>query len=513
QNSASSAENPNAPQPPTNILVADVPNDDGGSLQISWDFSTSDFVTGYNIYRRTGDLAFGAPVGNVGAEVKTFIDNTATTGQNYIYRVEALGGAYSAFSGESLPAASQDNLPPRITNFLPVDGSFLNAIPIISATFTENGGFDLDNSYVGLDGNPVPAAQANFTAAGFSYQPLVLTEGKHQIQVKVADVAGNNDQLNTQFIFDTVPPAGALSINQGAAYTNTMTVALVITAQDATSGVTQMALSNDGVFDTELFEPFALEKTWQLTPGDGLKTIYVWFKDAAGNLSIIYAATITLDSTAPSQPTLTQGPLSQTIEPGATLVFEGVAEPLSKIIITVESPAITAQTTADINGFWRITIETSSLNEGEHNVKISVIDALGNQSAEFALGKFTIKKKEESAPAVVTPSPTVEAVIPIGGVSPVFAAEETPTKEIAPETEKISPPAEVAPEPLVEQGKIKPEETKRPADYTRLIITLAILIVAAGAAVGGYYGWEWWMKKGPKPPQGPPPSSSNQTRW
>ncbi|MBI2263456.1 lamin tail domain-containing protein, partial [Candidatus Berkelbacteria bacterium] len=46
QNSASAPEDPNAPQAPTNLTVVDVANDDGGALQIAWDFSTSNFVTG-----------------------------------------------------------------------------------------------------------------------------------------------------------------------------------------------------------------------------------------------------------------------------------------------------------------------------------------------------------------------------------------------------------------------------------------------------------------------------------
>lgn len=513
QNSASTPEDPN--KPPTNLTVVDVANDDGNSLQISWDFSTSDFVTGYKIYRRTSPTHFDAPIGVVAADIKVFIDSAALTGTEYIYQIEALDGAYSSFSAESLPVASKDNLAPRITNVSPVDGSLLNTIPMISAVFIENGVFDLNNSSLSVDGVPVPAAQANFTAAGFSYKPFVLTEGQHQIQIKVADAAGNNSQLNTQFTYDTTLPTGALTINQGAQFTNTTTVALAITASD-TSGVIQMALSNDGIFDTEIFEPFAATKTWVLSPNDGLKTVYIQFKDTAGNLSTIYPATIILDTTPPPFPTLTQSPLNQTIEPGTPLVFEGTAEPLSQVVIVVDSPTIIGRSTADINGFWRITLETTSLGEGKHNVKIAVTDTLGNHTELFFLGQFTIKKKEEKSveqTPTVTPAPTALEVIPIGGVPPVFAAKETPMEEVAPAPQKIAPPTEVAPEPLVEQGKIKPEETKRPTDYTRLIITLAILIVAAGAAVGGYYGYEWWLKRGPKPPQGPPSSPTNQTRW
>src|SRR5439155_13728138 len=45
--------------------------------------------------------------------------------------------------------------------------------------------------------------------------------------------------------------------------------------------------------------------SYALGAGDGTKTLYTWYKDAAGNVSTIAAASILLDQTAPSNGTLT----------------------------------------------------------------------------------------------------------------------------------------------------------------------------------------------------------------
>src|SRR5439155_14600599 len=45
--------------------------------------------------------------------------------------------------------------------------------------------------------------------------------------------------------------------------------------------------------------------SYALGAGDGTKTLYTWYKDAAGNVSTIAAASILLDQTSPTNGTLT----------------------------------------------------------------------------------------------------------------------------------------------------------------------------------------------------------------
>ena len=74
---------------------------------------------------------------------------------------------------------------------------------------------------------------------------------------------------------------------------------LSLTATDAVTSVTQMRFSNNGTsFSTA--ETFASTKAWTLSTGAGTKTVYVQFKDAAGNWSTPVTDTIVLDTTAPT---------------------------------------------------------------------------------------------------------------------------------------------------------------------------------------------------------------------
>ena len=97
---------------------------------------------------------------------------------------------------------------------------------------------------------------------------------------------------------DTTPPTGAVTINGGAAYTNTPTVTLRLSATDDSGVVSQMQFSNDGATYTAP-EPYTTTKTWTLTAGDRVKTVFAQFRDPAGNWSAPVSASITLDTTPP----------------------------------------------------------------------------------------------------------------------------------------------------------------------------------------------------------------------
>jgi len=86
-----------------------------------------------------------------------------------------------------------------------------------------------------------------------------------------------------------------------------------LTATDLTSGVSQVRFSNDGVWDTEVWESASASKSWTLASGDGTKTVYYQIRDNAGLLSSTYSDTITLQSPNPTPtppPNPTQPPSS-----------------------------------------------------------------------------------------------------------------------------------------------------------------------------------------------------------
>lgn len=97
---------------------------------------------------------------------------------------------------------------------------------------------------------------------------------------------------------DGTAPYGKISINGGASYTISPSVILQPFCSDNVSGCDQNRFSNDNV-TWSFWEFYAFDKAWTLTSGDGTKTVYVQFKDNAGNTSAIFSDDIILDQTLP----------------------------------------------------------------------------------------------------------------------------------------------------------------------------------------------------------------------
>ena len=86
-------------------------------------------------------------------------------------------------------------------------------------------------------------------------------------------------------------------------------VTLEFSVTDAVSGMgegAKMMFSNDNSsWSSE--EDYSASRVWKMPLGSGTKTIYVKFKDAAGNWSAVYSDTIVLDQTSPAKPKVKDG--------------------------------------------------------------------------------------------------------------------------------------------------------------------------------------------------------------
>jgi hypothetical protein len=137
---------------------------------------------------------------------------------------------------------------------------------------------------------------------------------------------------------DTTPPTGSVVINEGASTTTSSEVTLTLSASDAGGTVTGMKISNDGVsYSTEFVNTSSC--TWTLSSGYGNKTVYVLFKDSAGNW-MKSPATYTIQVTTPPTP-----PPSA----GSVVINSGVA-----------SIAIVTPSASDAGGAGSVTTEDQS---------------------------------------------------------------------------------------------------------------------------------------------------------
>ena len=69
------------------------------------------------------------------------------------------------------------------------------------------------------------------------------------------------------------------------ATTNNRDVNLALAASDAQTGLMDMRISVDGVFDSETWEPYATSRNATLPDGAGTKTVTVQFRNNAGAIS------------------------------------------------------------------------------------------------------------------------------------------------------------------------------------------------------------------------------------
>jgi probable HAF family extracellular repeat protein len=126
-----------------------------------------------------------------------------------------------------------------------------------------------------------------------------VSEGAHTYFAKAKDAAGNTSSASdsvTVTVEDKTAPGGTVSINNGDTRTRSRSVTLTLSATDPSpgSGVTQMRISNtESGLSSASWEAYSTSKAWTLTVGTGTKTVYVQYRDGAGNDSVVVKDTIT----------------------------------------------------------------------------------------------------------------------------------------------------------------------------------------------------------------------------
>jgi len=136
-------------------------------------------------------------------------------------------------------------------------------------------------------------------AATVAAWTLASGDGGKTVYARFKDSSGNwSDPVSDTITLDGTAPGGSSNINSGATLTNAATVSLGVTCSDATSGCDLMRFSNDNA--TWTVYAYTTTMPWNLSAGDGSKTVYVQLHDTAGNWSGSIGKSITLDSTAPT---------------------------------------------------------------------------------------------------------------------------------------------------------------------------------------------------------------------
>jgi parallel beta-helix repeat protein len=311
--------------------------------------------------------------------------------------------------------------------------------------------------------------QQNTTITGNITLPA-LSDGGNYLVVYANDTFNNMGVSNNiHFTVDTTAPTGSVIINNGDAYTTLTSVTLSLTATDLTSGVSQIRFSNDGVWDTEVWEGASASKSWTLASGDGIKTVYYQIKDNAGLISSTYPDTIILDTTLPTGSIIINSGDASTISTGVTLTltYSDGGSGVSQIRFSNDGVWDTETwESASASKAWTLTS-----GDGVKTVYYQIKDNAGLESTTYSdtitLQTSTPTPTPTPAPAQTqapstTPKPTVNST---ATPSPIPTA--TPRPSITP-----SPSIQTTATPIPQQ----PKENS--------LILYVIIGAAAFAAIG-----------------------------
>ncbi|MER3422439.1 MAG: hypothetical protein C4293_03615 [Nitrospiraceae bacterium] len=121
-----------------------------------------------------------------------------------------------------------------------------------------------------------------------------------------AESGPSEEVTATPVLIDMTAPQNPYAvINHGAFMTNSPDIVVTISANDVDTGVASYYISENPVAPTatmpgwvevEPIHKFGATVPFTLSPGDGSKTIYVWFKDVGNNVSVPGSATILVNT-------------------------------------------------------------------------------------------------------------------------------------------------------------------------------------------------------------------------
>ncbi len=250
-------------------------------------------------------------------------------------------------------------------------------------------------------GNPQPGKVSGVT----SYVVDNLSaQSLYHAAVVAQDEAGNETLVGsanfTTLAADTTPPASpSIAINGSATYTTTQAVTLTLGAVDAD----QMYVTNSaGCASGGDWEPYGTSKSWTLIQINSTATVYVKFKDTAGN-AVCVNDTIIHDNIAPTAPSVTGVTPTSNATPTWSWISGGGGNGTYRYKLNSSDLSTGATETTSLSF-----TPSSALSEATHTLYVQERDDAGNWSAS---GSFVIQvATPPAAPILLSPTRLVTSL-------------------------------------------------------------------------------------------------------
>ena len=411
--------------PPATPVVTSLSNNNGGTAVVFTAGSTTNDST--PVIRGTGE---------VGATVTirdgSTILGTAIVGTNGIWRYEpttALGQgshtltvtATDTAGNSSAPSAgitfSVDTIAPNAINDLVAKDDSGNTLTGVTNDSTPalSGTAEAGSIIKIYDGSTLIGSTQAGTGGAWNFTTQTLTDGAHTLTATATDTAGNVSAAGnavTVTVDTSVPTTPDFVVTNNDAlptesvanngYTNdntpvlsgTATANSLVTIYDGNTAIGSATTNAQGVwsFTTETLD-------------DGAHTLTITVTDTAGNVSPASSVfTVNVDTETPD---VAQGVTVNNNE-GSTLVpivadgftndttpqLTGSAE-AGSIVRIYDGAGEIGSVLVGSSGNWSFT--TATLDQGEHNLSVTVTDAAGNTSANSPTLTFTVDSEVPDA--------------------------------------------------------------------------------------------------------------------
>lgn len=282
------AKNPTKWGEPTtvNVVVSPVP-DEGGVVKITRDgsdqgWATMDWSTGHGTFALAG--------GDPGPHTVTASYQPASWPQRY--------APSSTSISQTVSSTPIETDAPIATIVINGDAAVATEPYVVLTIHAEDASPPMSSR---LSCDQVHWVQAGTTDGDYAWSlndgTCPSTDGPKTIYAEIKDWYGNTTIVSDTIILEYAGPIGTIILADGSMVVLWPTVNVSVPAVDAGSGVAQVALSNDGANWT--YRPYAPTQTWQLSSGDGLKTVYSKWRDGYGRWSATKIDTVNLDTTKP----------------------------------------------------------------------------------------------------------------------------------------------------------------------------------------------------------------------
>ena len=199
------------------------------------------------------------------------------------------------------------------------------------------------------------------------------------------EVSFTTTDMKTSLTTDITAPTGSVSINNGAYRTNSLTVTLELSAADnigvtgyyfSTSAIPPSPHTTGWTSATPAIN-YKEDVSYTLSGDDGKNTVYVWYKDASGNISDAASDSIIVDTTPPTITIANPTSGSTYKTTSKTINISGSAsDSTSEINNVVWSTGKGKDEMESKTISWNIS--NVDLLEGDNVITIKATDSLGN---------------------------------------------------------------------------------------------------------------------------------------